>query len=319
MKKIVLYLYLTLMISCVPESEHRRVENENEKLKTELEELKFGIPALLEDSKKLMEIGDYRTAKEKLEVLLEKHPFAPESSEAKNLLSKVEEEIFWEDIENSNNLELLENYSQKYPNGKYVNKIQEKKKDILRQMDLDAFEKAKNDNTILAYNNYLNEFPNGNFKIKAQEAVSILKEANQEQAYENAKKRNSSSTWERFLIDYPNHWDKANIKEKIISLKVDEILGDQQTGQLPSFSQTNYGNSTTSTVTIENDTGYELTVRYSGPSIKEIVIPKGSSKSTTLVSGSYKIAASAGGLNYAGREELSGNYSSSYYIRRSLY
>jgi len=72
-------------------------------------------------------------------------------------------------------------------------------------------------------------------------------------------------------------------------------------------------------VTIENDTGYRLTVRYSGPSVKEIVIPRGSSETTSLSSGSYKIAASANGLHYAGRESLSGSYSSKYYISTSQY
>jgi len=88
---------------------------------------------------------------------------------------------------------------------------------------------------------------------------------------------------------------------------------------LPSFAQTNSGYSSTSSVTIKNDTGYELTVRYSGPSVTMISIPRGGSKTTSLSSGSYKIAASAGGLHYGGRESLSGNYSSSYYISTTRY
>ncbi|NPA43970.1 MAG: hypothetical protein GXO49_00390, partial [Chlorobi bacterium] len=174
-------------------------------------------------------------------------------------------------------------------------------------------------NDISLAKNYINKYPKGKHIYKVKKIYKKLKKQKEKEDYAEAKRINTSDVWQKFLNNYPNHWDRKNIKKRIISLKVDEIMQSNETGNLPSFSKTNYGHSAISTVTIHNDTGYELTVRYSGPSIKEIVIPKGKYKTTRLKSGSYKIAASAGGLNYAGTEDLSGNYTSKYYIVTTRY
>lgn len=307
------------MFGCVSETEYQKALVENENLKAEIQELRFGIPNLLKDSKKMYELGDFAAAKEKIEMLVQKHPNATETLEAKKMLPAIEEELLWDRIEKSDNLNLVEEYRDNYPKGKYSKKVYSKKKEIITKIDRSAYDIAKSQNTISAFKSYLNDFPKGKHRSKVREKIRVIKKANQKNSYEIAKRKNSSYAWERFLKDYPNHWDKTNIKSKIISLKVDEIMGDRNTGQLPSFSQTNYGYSSTSSVTIENDTGHELTVRYSGPSVKMIVIPRGGTKTTSLSSGSYKIAASAGGLHYGGRESLSGSYSSTYYISTTRY
>lgn len=319
MNRFLLFLLATILIGCVSESEHQKVLDENQQLKAEIEDLKFGIPNLLADSKKLYELGSFSEAKEKIETLIQKHPNAIETGEAQKMLPSINEEILWKQVESSDNLNLVEEYNNEYPKGKYSKNIYSKKREIIAKTDRKAYENAKTANTISAYNSYLEDFPKGNHRNKVREKISSIKKANQKQAYESAKRKNSSYAWESFLKDYPNHSDRNNIEKKIISLKVDEIMGDRNTGQLPSFSQTNYSYSSASSVTIENDTGYELTVRYSGPSVKMIVIPRGGSKTTSLSSGSYKIAASAGGLHYAGRENLSGSYSSTYYITTTRY
>ena len=319
MKQISLLFILVFIFGCVSESEHQKALDENEMLKAEIQELRFGIPNLLKDSKKMYELGDFSVAKNKIETLIQKHPNATETLEAKKMLPTIEEELLWDRIEKSDNLDLVEEYRGKYPKGKYRKKVYSIKKEIIAKVDRSAYENAKSQNTISAYNSYLDDFPKGSHRSKVRSKIAVIKKANQKNAYESAKRKNSSYAWESFLKDYPSHWDKSNIKRKIISLKVDEIMGDRNTGQLPSFSQTNYGYSSTSSVTIENDTGHELTVRYSGPSVKMIVIPRGGTKTTSLSSGSYKIAASAGGLHYGGRESLSGSYSSTYYITTSRY
>ena len=319
MKQILLLFILVSMFGCVSETEYQKALVENENLKAEIQELRFGIPNLLKDSKKMYELGDFAAAKEKIEMLVQKHPNATETLEAKKMLPAIEEELLWDRIEKSDNLNLVEEYRDNYPKGKYSKKVYSKKKEIITKIDRSAYDIAKSQNTISAFKSYLNDFPKGKHRSKVREKIRVIKKANQKNSYEIAKRKNSSYAWERFLKDYPNHWDKTNIKSKIISLKVDEIMGDRNTGQLPSFSQTNYGYSSTSSVTIENDTGHELTVRYSGPSVKMIVIPRGGTKTTSLSSGSYKIAASAGGLHYGGRESLSGSYSSTYYISTTRY
>lgn len=135
-------------------------------------------------------------------------------------------------------------------------------------------------------------------------------------SYEQAERENTSNAWKRFLEENPNHPNKKEISEKIIRLEVDEILRDHQTGQMPSFD--NYGakRSSTSTVKITNDTGCELTVRYSGVEARILHIPNGDTRTIVLKSGDYRIAASACGANYAGSEDLHGDYGSTFYISR---
>jgi hypothetical protein len=138
-------------------------------------------------------------------------------------------------------------------------------------------------------------------------------------AYDNAEQRNSSTAWKDFLSEYPNCNEASNIKKKIIKLEVDEIYGDSETGKMPSFQQSNYGNSSSSTVKITNNTGCDLVVRYSGAQIEMITISEGSTRSISISSGSYKVAATACGHNYAGLENLTGDYTSTFYISTSRY
>lgn len=135
-----------------------------------------------------------------------------------------------------------------------------------------------------------------------------------ELTYERAEEINTSTVWKRFLEENPNHSKRKEISEKIIRLEVDEILRDTETGMMPSFDNHSSKYSSTSSVKISNDTGCGLTVRYSGTEAKMLDIPNGSTKTVSLKSGNYKITASACGYNYAGIENLHGDYSSTFYI-----
>jgi hypothetical protein len=92
-------------------------------------------------------------------------------------------------------------------------------------------------------------------------------------------------------------------------------MGNRETGKLPTFDQTSFENSPSSAVAITNETGCDLTVRYSGEDVKMIEVPAGATRTVYLSSGNYRIAASACNANYAGNEDLHGDYSSRYYIR----
>ena len=319
MNKFLILLCLIFLSSCVSESEHQKVLDENSQLKAQLHELKFGIPNLLDDANRFYNLKDYSSAKEKIDLLVQKYPSAVETTEAKKLLPTITEELLWQKVETTKNLDLVEEYKSQFPKGKYIKLVSKKKRAIIAEIDKSAYEDAKSSNSITGFNSYLEEFPKGKYRSRVREKIAAIKKKVVKQAYENAKRKNSSYAWANFLKDYPKHWDRRSIREKIIRLKVDEIMGDRNTGELPSFSQTDYGYSSTTSVTIKNDTGHKLTVRYSGPSVRMIEIPRGGSKTTSLSSGDYKIAASAGGLHYGGRESLSGTYSSSYYISTTRY
>ncbi|MBE7510448.1 MAG: hypothetical protein HS118_09660 [Bacteroidia bacterium] len=283
MKRIFIFLTITLALaSCVSESEHQRVideknalSTENQNLKNELEEIKFGAPNLLSDGKKFYQAKEFSQAKEKFQTLLQKHPDMPQSIEAKKYLANIDEEELWQNALNSEEVGATENYIENYPQGKYISNA------ILRK--------------------------------------DKLKELNMQKAYDNAIISNSSFTWKRFLEDYPDHPDYSSIKEKIIRLEVDEILGDRETGRIPSFDNYSTSYSSNSSVEITNNTGCNLTVRYSGVEAKMIEIPSGGTRTVFLSSGTYKIAASACGANYAGTESLHGSYGSTFYISRTRF
>jgi len=337
MKKLLFLFMLTLIFSCVSESNYQEVVEENKALKAEIEDvrselegIKFGIPTLLREARNSFELNDFLTAKQKIEELTDFHPNASETAEARKMLPAIEEEFQWTKAKTSKDLFTIEEYLTNYPKGKYYKEAYREKKKLTVKMDEIAYEDAKSQNTVDGYNAYLENHPEGKYRrrVRAKLAGSrkvsesnayVSTQSSEENDYESAKRKKSSRVWEKFLKNHPDHWDKSDIEKRIISLKIDEIMNDRNTGELPSFAQTSTAYSSTSNVTIENDTGYRLTVRYSGPSVKEIVISRGSSETTSLSSGSYKIAASANGLHYAGRESLSGNYSSKYYISTSRY
>lgn len=276
MKKYFLILAIAMtMSSCVSQDKYDKISQEKETLQQELQELKFGASNLLSDAKKFSQAKDYLQAKEKIKTLLEKHPDRPESAEAKQMLSIIDEEESWNTALNSTDISSTVNYISNYSHGKYLS-----------------------------------------FAKKRLQELKIAKEKSD---YENALSQNSSSIWKSFVSNYPSHSDIDEIKKRIIKCEVDEIMGDRETGKLPSFDQTSFEYSSSSAVSITNDTQCELTVRYSGSDIKMIEIPAGRTRTVNLSSGSYRIAASACGSNYAGTEELHGNYSSKYYIVTSRY
>ena len=170
------------MLGCVSETEHQKAIDENERLKAEIQELKFGIPNLLKDSKKLFELGDYAAAKGKIETLVQKHPNATETMEAKKMLPTIKEEILWNRIERSDDLELVEEYRDNYPKGKYSKKVYSKKKEIVAKIDRSAYENAKSQNTISAYNSYLDDYPKGKHRSKVRGKIAVIKKANQKKS-----------------------------------------------------------------------------------------------------------------------------------------
>lgn len=276
------FTIIALLASCVSQSEHDKIISEKDaiseqrdKLQQELEDIKFGAPNLLSDGKKFYEAKDFIKARDKFQILVNKHPDMPQSIEAGKYLSNIDEEELWSNASVSEDIGLSKSYISKYPRGKYISKA------TSRKQELDAL--------------YM------------------------ERAYNDALIGNTSSSWKRFLKDYPDHIESLAIEEKIIRLEVDEIMGDSETGKMPSFNQYGSSYSSNSVVRITNDTGCELTVRYSGPDVEKIIIPKGSTMSVNLTSGNYNVAASACGANYAGSESLHGEYGSTFYIRTTHY
>lgn len=268
-----------LLFSCISKNDYEEILAENTKLTADISLLKQEIEELKYNAEKLLNDG-------------EQFYKANEMSKAKNKFELI-----------------LEKYADSPLSIKakhYLTEIKEK----------EDWEKVLISENTSDVQEYIDNYPKGKYIKEAQEKLDKLTQLEMDKAYGNAKIRNSSNVWEEFLEKYPHYPKASAIKEKIIRLKVDEILNDEKTGQMPSFESNSYSHSSTSTVTIENNTGCSLTVRYSGAEAKEIIIYQGEAKTVRLKSGSYKIAASACGTSYAGHENLNGSYSSTFYITR---
>lgn len=87
---------------------------------------------------------------------------------------------------------------------------------------------------------------------------------------------------------------------------------------MPNSDKVGESNSGISEVSIKNDTSCELIVRYSGIDSRMISIPQNQLRSISIKSGDYRVTATACGESYSSTEDLSGNYSSSYYISRTF-
>lgn len=150
--------------------------------------------------------------------------------------------------------------------------------------------------------------------VAEQIDTAAAAEQPKELTYSEAIKTTSVSDLKLFIENNPQHTKIKKLKIRLIDLEVDEISRNESTGQMPQSEKTSSSNSETSKIEITNDTSCELEVRYSGRDSKMIVIQSRQTQTISILSGDYRVTASACDSNYAGTETLSGNYQSSYYI-----
>lgn len=142
------------------------------------------------------------------------------------------------------------------------------------------------------------------------------------QAWKTAQKQNTLTAYNRYLELFPKGAHAKAADKKVIDLSVTNIFAGDH-GTLPGMDKTSYSSSGSNIITVSNDTQYTLTLLYSGPDSKRLVLSPRSSGSVRLPNGTYRVAASVAATNvrsYAGTETLSGGgYDVSYYISSSRY
>lgn len=142
------------------------------------------------------------------------------------------------------------------------------------------------------------------------------------QAWKTAQKQNTLTAYNRYLELFPKGTHAKAADKKVIDLSVTNIFAGDH-GTLPGMDRTSYSSSGSNIITVSNDTQYTLTLLYSGPDSKRLVLSPRSSGSVRLPNGTYRVAASVAATNvrsYAGTETLSGGgYDVSYYISSSRY
>jgi len=88
-------LFIIVLIGCsgVSQSDYNALKAENEKLKVEIQDLKFGPDKLLNQAKGLLDNKEFAKAETVLKTLLQKHQGSEQVTEAKSLLTVAEKGI----------------------------------------------------------------------------------------------------------------------------------------------------------------------------------------------------------------------------------
>jgi hypothetical protein len=278
----ILFLLSISLYSCVSQDDYNKVQQENSLLKYELDDIKYGSDRLLKQATDYFNNNQLDSAEAKLNLLISKHNETKEAQEGRKILAKLSTAR-------------------------------------IKVEDLNSWKSAEESNEISTIESYISSHPNGKYLALASQKIKTLTKENEQTAYNNAVSVNTPNVWTKFIEDYPDRYDIDEIKKKIIKAEITEIRSSSNVSSLPSSYQTDNVYSENSTVRITNNTGYLLTVRYSGPDVTSVAIPAGGTRTVYLLSGTYQVGATAGSASCGGTESLHGNYTSSYTITTSTY
>lgn len=203
---------------------------------------------------------------------------------------------------------------------KYHRDYEKKKQEICDSL----YKLADSKHTLEAWDEYAAKVPY-KYQKDYQKKKQAIREENERKkwrtestAWSAASIANTIDMYNKYLEFHPYGAHAAQARKRIIDLRVSNVLAGDY-GSLPEMDRTYYGGGTTSSITVHNDTGYTLTLLYSGSSqSKEIIISAGGYKTFSLANGYYRVVASVNAArvsNYAGNEQLSGGgYEVTYYI-----
>jgi hypothetical protein len=163
-------------------------------------------------------------------------------------------------------------------------------------------------------NRFLSEYPETTMRAEAERRIQELYND-----WNWVREQDSIGHYQNFAARNPLHPERKWIEKRIIDLEVAQIASGEH-GELPRAQSLSSGGATVE-LEVENRTSYELTVRYSGPDSKKLVIPPGETRTASLLPGDYQVAASVSAAsvrNYYGSDSMrGGRYSSSFYIESS--
>lgn len=144
-----------------------------------------------------------------------------------------------------------------------------------------------------------------------------------ELAWNTAQKLGTIDACRTYLEFYPRGKHAKQANKKIIDEEVNRVFASGDYGSLPATEQTRRVRSSTTTIQITNNTGYTLTLSYSGKESKKLEISAHATQSVTLPSATYRVTASVNSSSvrpFAGEETYcGGEYKATYYISSSPY
>lgn len=193
-------------------------------------------------------------------------------------------------------------------------------KNIVEQRATVLYNQAIEKNSIEGWNNFISSVPI-NYQKDAKSRISDLLWEEESFAWKMADSNDETSLYRKYLKIHPDGIHAKQAEKRLIDIEVAEVFSSEH-GSLPAMDKGYSTGVSYSVIEIENRTQYELTVSYSGPDSKRIIIPALSSKKTNIGNGHYHIAATVGHgvIPFAGTEQLDGShFSSSFYIETRRY
>jgi hypothetical protein len=244
---------------------------------------------------------------ESYEGFVKRFPSSRHSSPARERIRILREPEVWSAAQAGDEIEALLTYIKVYPDGKHL----EEAKTRVEELADAQWTVISGSRSLAEITNFLNSYP---ATRRSADAEARIQELFNE--WEWVREQDSLDHYERFSSRNPSHPQREWILERIIDLEVKQIAAGEHIN-IPTVKPLSVGGFF-ATVQVQNETGYVLTVWYSGPKSQKFVIPKGGAKLVFLRPGMYQVAASvsAGNVkNYYGTSTMhEGHYSSSYYI-----
>lgn len=238
-----------------------------------------------------------------------KYPATDYAYSARERIRTLKEDSVWQDAHRLNSIGKLRAYLRTYPDGKYVAAAKAQRAELADQQ----WQPLANSRSENAIRKFLKDYPE---TTKIKDAEKRI-----QQLYDDfnwVQEQGSVEAYRRYLERNPHAANRPAIEKKVIDLEVAAIAAGDH-GDLPKAQHIRSDpGSLYAKVRIANDTGYALTVLYSGPDSKEIVIPVNSTDLLSLRVGAYAVAAHVPPANirkYSGADEMQGGgYESRFYI-----
>lgn len=245
------------------------------------------------------------------EGFLSRFPSGSYASEAKEKLRILREDDVWRKVQAGDQLWAYFDYLAAYPDGKYITPAKER----VTVLEESAWNVLRSSRDVNQLRDFISLHP---YSSKRAFAETRIKELQNDVSW--VKEKNDLETYRQFVRNNPTHPERAWMDRRIIDLEVAKIATGEHS-PLPRSERVASGSDRDDVVmNVQNETEYTLTILYSGKDSKRVVISAGASETVRMAAGSYKVAASvdkSGVVPYYGTDELSGQHSSRFFIRRT--
>ncbi len=275
----------------------------------ESEDTLIGVARVHGEKISLRDLDDY-------EEYLAKYPKGKYASEAEDVIVQYysSHELF-SSFSKSSNVPYLEQVRDKFPKSNLGFKMQ----GLIDEKVNEAYNFALAHETIAAWSDYKRNVTEGYWR-DANEQIELLNQrwSDEGQAWVIAQNHNDIIHYEEYLKFHPQSSHSRRAEKMVIDLTVAQILNNDYDA-LPAMEKTKKLYSNLTTINISNDTDYTMSVLFSGPDSKKLVLVSNCTQSILLASGKYAIAArveDARGIRpFAGHETFTGGeYSETFYI-----